>query len=112
MMTKIYALLEKLNTSVYTTYSASFLTHISNSVMCLPINHEIFEKYGAAVLSRIKANILASSTLYTFNVKVRTAIRTIDSGWLKNLMASVYRGKSFVCYKGVNFVEKIKLYWE
>lgn len=62
------------------TYSASFLTQVSSSYICFPMNHTMFEKYGAAVLSLIKVSILASSTLYTFNVNVRTAILTIDSG--------------------------------
>lgn len=40
---------------------------------------------------------LGYSPLYTLSVMVRTAIRTMLSGWLKNLMASVYRAKSLVC---------------
>ena len=48
---------------------------------------------------KIKLFILISNlcTLYTFNVRVLTAILTMLSEWLKNLIASVYRGKSFVC---------------
>ena len=38
-----------------------------------------------------------SLPLYTLRVSVRTAIRTMLSLWLKNLMASVYRGKSLKC---------------
>lgn len=38
-----------------------------------------------------------SLPLYTLRVSVRTAIRTMLSLWLKNLMASVYRGKSLRC---------------
>lgn len=37
------------------------------------------------------------SPLYTLSVIVLTAILTMLSGWLKNLMASVYRAKSLVC---------------
>lgn len=37
------------------------------------------------------------SPLYTLSVIVLTAILTMLSGWLKNLMASVYRVKSLVC---------------
>lgn len=39
------------------------------------------------------------SPLYTLSVMVLTAILTMLSGWLKNLMASVYRAKSLVCWK-------------
>lgn len=39
------------------------------------------------------------SPLYTLSVIVLTAILTMLSGWLKNLMASVYRAKSLVCWK-------------
>ena len=35
--------------------------------------------------------------LYTLSVMVRTAILTILSEWLKNLIASVYKGKSSDC---------------
>lgn len=80
------------------TYSASFLTQVSSSIMWLPINHTRLLKYGAAVRSLINASMEASSTRYTFKVKVRTAIRTMPSEWLKNLIASVYNGKSLVCW--------------
>lgn len=71
------------------TYSASFRTQVSSSIIWSPMKYTRLLKYGAAVRSLMKASMDASSTRYTFSVKVLTAMRTIPSEWLKNLIASV-----------------------
>lgn len=61
--------------------------------VCLPVCACTY----ACMLQVCTCVFLDYSPLYTLSVMVRTAIRTMLSGWLKNLMASVYRAKSLVC---------------
>lgn len=44
------------------TYWDSFRTQLSSSIAWLPINHTRFQKYGSAVLSRIKPSMFLSPT--------------------------------------------------